>query len=300
MTEEGYVPLYLSAGDGLRLFARDYGPPAAPTLPVVCLPGLSRNSRDFHDLALALATDARSPRRVLALDYRGRGRSDFDPDWGNYDVKVELADVLHVLTAAGVHEAVFVGTSRGGIITMALSAARPALLRGAVLNEIGPVLEPEGLARIKGYVGKLPTPRTFDEGAAVMRDIWGAQFPAFAEADWRAMARGTWREADGGLALDYDPNLAKPLDALDLTKALPSFWPLFAGLKHVPVLALRGERSDLLSADTLAAMAREHPGIEAVIVPGQGHAPSLAGPTVIETIKRFVTRVEHAEPVLPS
>src|SRR5215212_7744372 len=122
MTDEGYAELYVSASDGLKLFARAYGPPAASALPVVCLPGLSRNASDFHDLALALAGDPQHPRRVLALDYRGRGRSDYDLDWRNYDLKVELGDVLKVLTAAGVEEAVFVGASRGGVLTMALSA----------------------------------------------------------------------------------------------------------------------------------------------------------------------------------
>jgi pimeloyl-ACP methyl ester carboxylesterase len=294
MTDEGYAELYVSASDGLKLYARAYGPPAGSALPVVCLPGLSRNASDFHDLALALAGDAERPRRVLALDYRGRGRSDYDPDWRNYDIKVELGDVLQVLTATGVEEAVFVGTSRGGIITMALSAARPSLLRGAVLNDIGPVLEIQGLARIQGYVGKLPAPRDLAEGAALVRDIWGGQFPAFTDADWLAMARGTWREADGALTLNYDPNLAKTLEAVDLEKPLPQFWPLFEGLKHVPVLALRGQHSDLFSADTLAAMARMHPNFEAVTVPGQGHAPSLAGGDVIGTIKRFVARIESA------
>ncbi len=294
MADEGYAELYVSASDGLKLFARVYGQPSASALPVVCLPGLSRNVSDFHDLALALAGDAERPRRVLALDYRGRGRSDYDPDWRNYDTKVELGDVLQVLTALGVEEAVFVGTSRGGIITMALSAARPALLRGAVLNDIGPVLEVQGLARIQGYVGKLPAPRDFAEGAAIVRNIWGGQFPAFTDADWLAMARGTWREADGALTLNYDPNLAKTLEAVDLEKPLPQFWPLFEGLKHVPVLALRGQHSDLFSAETLAAMARAHPNFEAVTVPGQGHAPSLAGGDVIETIKRFVAQIESA------
>jgi pimeloyl-ACP methyl ester carboxylesterase len=297
MVDDGYAPLWVSASDGLKLFARDYGPPASSALPAVCLPGLSRNSSDFHDLALALAGDAKRPRRVLALDYRGRGRSDYDPDPKNYDLKVELGDVLHVLTAAGVEEAVFVGTSRGGILTMALSAARPALLRGAVLNDIGPVLEAQGLARIQGYVGKLPLPRDLTEGAATVKKIWGGQFPAFTDADWLAMARGTWKEADGVLALNYDPNLAKPLQTIDLGKPLPSFWPLFEGLKRVPVLALRGEHSDLFSADTLAAMGRAHPRFEAVTVPGQGHAPSLAGRDVIETIKRFVAWIEDAGPL---
>jgi pimeloyl-ACP methyl ester carboxylesterase len=299
MADEGYTALFVSAGDGLKLFARDYGPRAASALPVVCLPGLSRNSSEFHDLALALAGDPQRPRRVLALDYRGRGRSDYDPDWRNYDLKIELGDVLQVMTAAGVEEAVFVGTSRGGILTMALSAARPALLRGAVLNDIGPVLEREGLARIKSYVGKLSIPRDFSEGAAIVKGIWGEQFPAFAEDDWLAMARGTWKEADGGLALNYDPDLSKALDAVDLEKPLPTFWPLFEGLKNVPVLALRGEHSDLFSAETLAAMAKAHPNFEAVTVPGQGHAPSLAKPDAIETIKRFVVKAEATERAAP-
>lgn len=299
MRDEGYAPLYVSAGDGLKLYARDYGPRVSPTLPVVCLSGLSRNSSDFLDLALAFATDAQRPRRVLALDYRGRGRSDYDPDWRHYDIKVEVGDVLQVLTAAGIAEAVFVGTSRGGIIAMALAAVRPALLRGVVLNDIGPVFEVQGLARIQSYVGKLRLPRDHAEGAAILKDVWGAQFPAFEEADWLAMARGTWKEADGALALNYDPNLSKPLREIDLTMPLPSFWPLFEGLKPVPVLALRGEHSDLLSAETLAAMARAHPDCETITVPGQGHAPSLAGRDAIEAIRRFAARIDDARRPAP-
>src|SRR3712207_6605566 len=129
--------LFVSAADGLRLYARDYGPDAGAALPVVCLPGLARTSEDFHDLAQALSADPRRPRRVLALDYRGRGRSEWDPDWRNYDVRVELNDVLQVLAAAGIDKAVFVGTSRGGLIVMALGAVRPTLLAGAVLNDVG-------------------------------------------------------------------------------------------------------------------------------------------------------------------
>ena len=159
-----YADLFVSAADGLRLFARDYGPRTGTALAVVCLPGLARTCADFHELALSLSQDGKPSRRVLALDYRGRGRSEYDRDWRNYDLKVELADVLAVLTAASIEEAMFVGTSRGGLLTMALSAARPALLRGAVLNDIGPVIEGRGLARIRGYVGKLPAPRRLRRG----------------------------------------------------------------------------------------------------------------------------------------
>jgi pimeloyl-ACP methyl ester carboxylesterase len=229
---EGYRELLVAAGDGLRLFARDYGPLTGGALPVVCLPGLSRNSRDFHDLAPALARDPERPRRVLALDHRGRGRSAYDRDPERYDVKVELDDCLAVLAAAGVHEAVLVGTSRGGIITMALSAARPALIRGAVLNDVGPVIDPRGLVRIRGYLGKLPAPRSWAQGAEILKGVQGAAFPALDDGDWEEMARGTWREEAGRLVPDHDPALARTLDGVDLETPLPSFWPLFEGLEE--------------------------------------------------------------------
>ena len=192
-----YADLFVSAADGLRLFARDYGPRTGTALAVVCLPGLARTSADFHELALSLSQDGKRSRRVLALDYRGRGRSEYDRDWRNYDLKVELADVLAVLTAASIEEAMFVGTSRGGLLTMALSAARPALLRGAVLNDIGPVIEGRGLARIRGYVGKLPAPADYGEAVDILKKLMSAQFTALSEEEWRSWAEATWKEENG-------------------------------------------------------------------------------------------------------
>lgn len=291
----GYRDVWVTASDGLTLYARDYGPPAGEALPVLCLPGLTRNAADFHDLALGLSGDGRRPRRVLALDYRGRGRSGRDPDWRRYDLKVELADVLDMLTAAGVPEAVVVGTSRGGLLALALAAARPALLRGVVLNDIGPVVEREGLARIRSYVGKIPAPGSLDEGERVLARLFGDQFPGLTAAQWRAWAERTWREEEGRLVLDYDPALMRTLEGLDLDAPIPALWVLFAGLKGVPVLAIRGARSDLLSAETLAAMQAAHPGLEAVTVPDQGHAPLIEG-ALIDRIKAFVERVEGGSP----
>jgi pimeloyl-ACP methyl ester carboxylesterase len=290
---EGYAELFVSASDGLRLFARDYGPGGASALPVVCLPGLARSSADFHALALALSRDERRPRRVLSLDYRGRGRSEHDPDWRRYDVRVELDDVLQVLAATGIAHAVFVGTSRGGIIAMGISAARPALLRGAVLNDIGPVIEGKGLMRIRGYVGKLPQPADQAQAIEILKNLMSAQFSAATDEDWQDYARGTWIEADGRLRLAYDPALMKTLETIDLETPLPQLWPYFEGLKSVPVLALRGANSDLLAAETLEAMAKAHPNLEAVTVPGQGHAPLLRGRELTQQIKRFVARVEN-------
>ena len=292
MTESGYADLFVSASDGLALHARDYGPRLSLALPVVCLPGLTRNSTDFHHLARVLAGDAERPRRVLALDYRGRGLSAYDLDWRRYDLRVELNDVLQVLTAAGVSEAVLVGTSRGGLLTMALCAARPALLRAAVLNDIGPVIENTGLARIRGYVGKLPEPRDLADGARILRERNVREFPGLSEEAWRFFAGGSWREEDGRVVLSYDRALMRTLEPLDLTKPQPPLWSLFEGLKRVPLLLLRGENSDLLSAETLDAMARAHPSLEAITVLGQGHAPLLLGDDLLVRIRTFIVRIE--------
>jgi pimeloyl-ACP methyl ester carboxylesterase len=284
--------LFVSSTDGLRIYARDEGPLASDALPVVCLPGLARTSADFHSLSAALAGDPVRPRRVVSIDYRGRGRSQWDPDWTRYDVKVELDDVLQVLTAAGIEEAVFVGTSRGGLITMGLGALRPAVLRGAVLNDIGPAIEAEGLARIGSYVGKLPSPRDFREGAEILRRISERQFPGWTEREWDLLARGTWVESETGLVLAYDPKLMNTLANLDPVTPMPDLWPLFEGLKRIPVLVLRGEHSDILSAETVERMRDAHPGLEVETVPGQGHAPLLEG-DLVSRIARFVARAEQ-------
>ncbi|MBL0402746.1 alpha/beta hydrolase [Microvirga aerilata] len=286
-----YRDLFVSAADGLRLYARDYDPGRPGALPVVCLPGLARTSEDFHDLAEALSVDPDRSRRVLSLDYRGRGRSEWDRDWRNYDVRIELNDVLQVLTAAGIEKAIFVGTSRGGLITMALSAARPTLLAAAVLNDVGPVLESVGLKRIRGYVGKLPSPRTMQEAAQILRHISGPGFPRYTDYQWEKMARGTWKEDEGQLILNYDPNLMKTLESLDLESPLPDLWPPFEGLKPFPVLAIRGGNSDLLSADTLQSMQERHPRLKAITVPDEGHAPSLEG-DLVQDIRQFIIDVE--------
>src|SRR5262249_39171629 len=179
--------------------------------PVVCLPGLARTAADFEALAAALAHDGPSPRRVIALDSRGRGLSDYDSDPANYSLPVELADVLAVITALEALPAIFVGTSRGGILTMLLAAVRPTAIAAAVLNDIGPVIEPQGLMRIKSYVGKLPQPRNFEEGADILRRLFGPQFPKLGPTDWLATAHRTFRQEKGRLVTTYDVRLANAL-----------------------------------------------------------------------------------------
>lgn len=292
-TDTGFTSLFISARDGLMLHARDYGPLAAPALPVVCLPGFARTAADFHELALALSGDEARPRRVLALDYRGRGRSGYDSNWKNYDIRVELDDMIQLLTAAGIEQAVFVGTSRGGLLTMALAAARPGLIKGAVLNDVGPVIDARGLLRIRGYVGKLPQPRSFAEGAEILKRLSDQQFPLFGADEWDMMARRTWTERDGKLATDYDPNLMKVLEELDLEAPLPVLWGYFAGLNAVPLLAIRGANSDLLAEKTLVEMAERHPDCQTFIAPGQGHAPLLGQPDMVRRIGKLVARAER-------
>ena len=292
-TEAGFSSLFVSARDGLRLHARDYGPIAATALPVVCLPGFARTAADFHELALALSGDEAKPRRVLALDYRGRGLSGFDPNWKNYDIRIELDDVMQLLVAAGIEAAVFVGTSRGGLLTMAMGTARPGIIRGVVMNDIGPVIDARGLLRIRGYVGKLPLPRSFAEGAEILKRLSDQQFPLFGDAEWEMMARRTWTDRDGKLRPDYDTNLMKVLEELDLEAPLPILWPYFDGLNAVPMLAIRGANSDLLAEKTLVEMGERHPDCETFVAPGQGHAPMLGTKDTVRRIGKLVARAER-------
>lgn len=288
--KERYRDIWVRSADGLRLHARSYGDDEAPC--VIGLPGLARHAGDFHDLATALAgPEAEAPRHVLAIDYRGRGLSDRDPDPARYDPRVETEDLLRLLDEIGIREACFVGTSRGGIVTMLAAASRPGLVRGAVLNDIGPVIERAGLLRIKGYVGRLAQPRDLAEAAGHLEALFGAQFPNLTERDWRAWAAATWDETPTGLALTYDPALARTLDALGPDAEIPELWPLFEALKAAPLLVVRGGLSDLLSAETAAAMLDAHPDADLVTVADQGHAPLLRGEAIVAPIRRFVDRV---------
>jgi pimeloyl-ACP methyl ester carboxylesterase len=286
---------FIAGLDGLRLHVRDYGSPLDPGLPVVCLPGLTRNSADFGPLASALASGLSGvKRRVLALDYRGRGLSEYDLDWKNYSLAIENGDVLSVLAALEINAAIFIGTSRGGLHTMLLSATRPTVIRGAVLNDIGPVLEPRGMARIRGYVGKLPVPRSIPDAIDLLKEMMSERFNGLSEADWQAYAKITFADAVGRIGSRYDQNLMKTLDGLDLEQPLPALWPQFDGLRAVPLLIVRGANSDLFSAETLKEMAARHPGAEVHTVEGQGHAPLLLDQVTITRICGFAAKIDSA------
>jgi pimeloyl-ACP methyl ester carboxylesterase len=279
--------VFVSAFDGLRLHARCHGRRSADALPVLCLPGLARTAADFDALAAALANDAGEPRRVIALDYRGRGLSGYDRDPQNYNFQVELSDVLAVAVALDATPAIIVGTSRGGILAMLLAALRPTAIAGVVLNDIGPLIEPRGLMRIKGYVGKLPQPRTFEEGAEILRRLFDAQFTKLAAADWLTAAHRTFKQENGRLVPTYDVRLAQTLEGVNFERPLPPLWQQFDALASVPLMVIRGANSDLLSPATVEAMRARRQTMDVLEVPDQGHAPLLAEADVIGKIVEF-------------
>ena len=278
--------------DDLRLAARIFDAEPSERLPLLCLPGLSRNSRDFLKLGQYFSGHPDEPRSVVAIDSRGRGLSDADPDWRNYTPAVEAQDVLAATAALGIERAVVVGTSRGGILAMVLGGMRPGLLAGVVLNDIGPVIETGGLVRIKGYLGAKRQVGTWDEAVAAMRHIAGSHFPALSDEDWRAFAQAYFAESGDGLAPQFAENLLQTVAAMDASGESPDLWPQFESLRAIPVLAIRGEMSDLLSEATLSQMAARHPDFEALTVAGQGHPPLLRDEATLERIRAFAARCD--------
>jgi pimeloyl-ACP methyl ester carboxylesterase len=286
---------FISAQDGLRLHVREYGARAATAVPVVCLPGLTRTTADFDALAPALAY-GRPERRVVAIDSRGRGQSEYDRNPQNYNLTIELADVVSVLTALEIGQAVFVGSSRGGLLSMLLAVAHPNALAGVILHDVGPVIEPKGLARIKSYVGKLPQPGSFAEGAEILRRLFDAQFPKLTADQWLTAAHHTWKAENGKLRLTYDARLAQTLAEVDIERPLPPMWNEFDALARVPILVIRGANSDILSSVTVDTMKAHHPKLEAIEVADQGHVPLLEG----ELVGRIVAFVATTSFDLPT
>lgn len=281
---------YISANDGLKLHVRDFMPDGAKGAPVLCLPGLTRNHLDFEVPARAIAGDAQAPRRVLAFDYRGRGLSDRDPTGETYTVPAEAMDVLSVLDALGIASGIILGSSRGGLIAMTLALMRPAVLAGVCLNDIGPVVDLKGLLRIQKYAGKLGRPSSWEEAAAQQKALFGPQFPALTDEDFAGMARRMWFETNGRFEPSCDPKVARALADISPDMPLPPIWDLYDALPDIPLMAIRGALTDLISEDTIAEMKRRRPNLDVLTVEGQGHTPLLTDAASITRLKAFIAR----------
>lgn len=289
--DSGFTPRTYSAPDGLKLYARDYGYDDVRTqgrAPLVCLPGLSRNSRDFHQLAVLLSTDPETPRRVVTLDYRGRGLSEWDKDKSRYALLVEADDVIAACAALDIPPAAFIGTSRGGLTLHFLAAIRPTMLKAVILNDIGPVVEGAGLAQIKAYLGRERKPAHWAEAATILQETHGRSFTALSDQDWIDMAHAIYAEVDGKLVADFDPAIAEQMKNIDLNAPIPALWTQFEGLTAIPLMAIRGENSALFSAETLELMKKRYPAMTAMSVAGQGHAPIVHLSGIPLAIKTFL------------
>lgn len=288
MTE--YADCYWTSRDGLRLHYRDYpakdGPGSAGRPALLCLPGLTRNARDFEALALRFAGEW----RVISPEMRGRGDSAYAKDSSTYNPFQYVDDVNHLLDAAGVERYVAIGTSLGGLMTLILAMNAPERIAGAVLNDVGPVLEPAGLARIGGYVGQGRSYPTWMHAARALEEVQGVAHPHYRIDDWLALAKRLMvLSSNGRIVFDYDMKIAEPF-ARPNPAAQPDLWPGIENLAGKPVLLLRGALSDLLSPQTLQRMRAALPGSEAVTLPGVGHAPTLDEPEAVAAIERLLAR----------
>lgn len=284
-TTQRYEDRDFTVRDGLRLHYRDY-PGDAARPPVLCLPGLTRNAKDFGGLAEHV-----SPRfRVIALDFRGRGRSDYDPVPDRYIPPTYALDVLELLDQLAIPEAIFVGTSLGGLVTMAVAALAPQRIAAAILNDVGPDLSDAGLERIRSYVGKNTRFQSWDEAGQTIAANNAHAFETYGPADWINMAKRNMREDNGEIVFDYDMAISEPFNTSGPAPQV-DMWPLFAALAQKPLLVIRGANSDLLTGEALARMHTAAPAMKSAVVPAVGHAPELTEPQATAAIDAFLAEV---------
>jgi pimeloyl-ACP methyl ester carboxylesterase len=283
VTGPAFEQRHYTSQDGLTLAYRCYGSSAAHGAAVLCLPGLTRNAKDFDKLARHLA-----PRhRVLCPDYRGRGDSDADPDWRNYVPGTYLNDLKHLLVIEGVHRCIAVGTSMGGFLAMGLALSVPGLLAGVVLNDTAPDLHMEGIGRIMAYVSQDHPQDDRAAAAAFLRDRFGERWTRATDADWLDFADATFKPSDDGkLHVSWDIALARPI--LEGKAPTPDLWRLFDSLAGRPLLALRGALSDVVLPEAMDRMAARHKGMHQATVAGIGHTPTLAEPEALAAIDAFL------------
>ena len=272
---------FVTSRSGARLFTADWGDPLDPRVPVLGLPGYARSTKDFAHIAERIA-----PRRLVSLDYRGRGNSDYAEDPDDYAPPNMVDDVRSVMVALGLHRVVAIGTSFGGLMAMALAVMAPSCLEAVVLNDIGPAIPDTGGDFLIEVMGRERRPASWADAAAEMRSIL-PNLSFTTEEEWIAFAKTTYREeSDGTLRQDWDPAIVKPLAGASAKET--DLWALFTALTAVPVLLVRGGKSIVLTAETAEEMARRHPAMETIVLPQVGHAPTLDEPPAREALERFL------------
>lgn len=278
---ERYEDRYWTSSDGLKLHFRDYvGPEEGSALPILCLHGLTRNARDFEDLAEHLSQS----HRVIVPEMRGRGLSEYAKDTSTYAPPIYVGDVERLLSELEIERFIAIGTSMGGLMTMLMAAAKPGRIAAAVINDIGPVIETDGVARIGSYVGQGRSYPTWIHAARSLQSVHSSAFPDFDLDQWLAMAKRTLVVSQNGrISYDYDMAIAEPFSKPD-NAAPPNLWLAYEALRDVPMLLVRGELSDLLSEDTVNQMGVRNPAMRTVTVPRVGHAPTLDEPIVRDSI----------------
>lgn len=279
---------YYSSPDGLDLYYREYGT-AEDACPLLCLPGLTRNSGDFHSFALRYS----KTRKVYALDYRGRGKSAYDANYRNYNPQVYLGDIFAFLTEKGITQALFVGTSLGGLLTMAMAGLARSFIAGVILNDVGPEVDQSGGSRILEYVGKDVRFPTLEAATAHHKDSYLGAYPDLDATGWTDVTGNTYTrdEAAGNFRLNYDLNLGEALAEQFSKGEQVDLWPFFRALDDVPLLAIRGALSDVLSAEVFARMQKENPKMEAVLLANRGHIPLLDEPAAREKMDHFIAGI---------
>lgn len=284
-----YSDLYWTTPDGMRLYARDYRPDkATDALPVIAIHGLTRNSADFTKIAEILQDQGR---RVIAVDVRGRGKSGRAADPMTYVPPVYAGDIVALLDTQKIERAIFMGTSMGGLITMALAAIRPEAIAATILNDVGPEVAAEGLMRIAAYTGQPVVVNNWDDAVAYAKRINEVAFPHYGDADWQAFAQRLFVENAHGIpTLAYDPDISAPIKAAGAGALVPDLWPLYRNLAQRPTLIVRGETSDLLSPAILERMLAEGEMARSVEVSGIGHAPMLDEPQALAAITAFLAK----------
>ena len=290
---QAWKDIHFTSFDGLALYGRCY--PAGGTFPlqpgqpvVLCLANLTDNSHIFDPLARFLSQHPDNPRTVYTIDYRGRGQSDDDPDWRNYTPYIEMRDVLDFITLNNMPKVTVIGTARGGMIATLIASARPNCLEAVVLNDSGPVIETHGISRMASYLQKTPRAGSWERATKIMHKIHGGFYPRLTQQGWENLAESWFCEKKGRLAPCFDQRLVRIFRKIKPNKKLPELWMHYVALRRIPLLVLRGEHSDILSAETLDRMVALHHNCLALSVPDQGHAPLLWDRPSQTAIHKFI------------